>query len=582
MSGPYTKLPEGWAVANLGDIVDRLQYGFTTKSSPDLKAPKLLRITDIKGDGVDWNTVPGCNISKGDLAKYRLIDGDIVFARSGSIEKAFRVSNPPESVFASYLIRGRPIEKSMGSLLEHFVKTRDYLNQIGAFGSGIAIQNVNAKKLSSIRIPIPPLNEQKRIVTRIEELRLRSRRAREALETVPDLLEQLRQSVLAAAFRGDLTKEWRKKNPDVEPVSELLKHTRAERHKRWEDAELEKLKAKGLTGDKLDEEFAKHRKQYKEPAPVDASALPELPDGWCWASVGELSDSIQYGSSLKSSKDGRIPVLRMGNLQNGEIDWSDLVYTADETEIQKYSLSPNTVLFNRTNSPELVGKTAIYRGERDAIFAGYLIRINHVPQIHPSYLNLTLNSPFIRQLCLTVKSDAVSQSNINASKLASFPIPLCSHKEQEAVVSLAESVISGAEKERVRAASLLDVLNDLDQSILSKAFRGELVLQDPNDEPASILLERIRTLRATEGEKSQGTHTIRRSAMTALTKQSVEEAIRQLSKDSFSFDELRNSLPGDYDALRDILFSLLEDPDSIIAQVFDQKEKAMRLVRRHK
>ncbi len=106
-------------------------------------------------------------------------------------------------------------------------------------------------ELSGVRIAEltssdPPLNEQKRIVSRIEELQLRSRRAREALETVPDLLEQLRQSLLAAAFRGDLTKEWRKKNPDVEPASELLKRIRAERRKRWEEAELEKLKAKGL------------------------------------------------------------------------------------------------------------------------------------------------------------------------------------------------------------------------------------------------------------------------------------------------------------------------------------------------
>jgi type I restriction enzyme S subunit len=81
MSELRTKLPEGWAVASLGDIVDRLQYGFTTKPSRDLKAPKLLRITDIREDGVDWNTVPGCNISEDDLAKYRLIDGDMVFAR---------------------------------------------------------------------------------------------------------------------------------------------------------------------------------------------------------------------------------------------------------------------------------------------------------------------------------------------------------------------------------------------------------------------------------------------------------------------------------------------------------------------
>jgi len=435
------------------------------------------------------------------------------------------------------------------------------------------------KFLKNSIFPIPPFNEQKRIVARIEELQARSRRAREVLEDIPDLLDQLRQSILAVAFRGDLTKEWREKHPNVEPASDLLKRIRTERRKRWEETELEKLKAKGLSEEKLKEAFASRRRQYKEPTPLDTSDLPELPKSWCWASVGELSDSLQYGSSLKSSKDGHIPVIRMGNLQNGEIDWSDLVYTSDKAEIKKYALSPGTVLFNRTNSPELVGKTSIFRGEREAIFAGYLIRINHAPQILPQYLNLMLNAPYTRQLCTSVKSDAVSQSNINASKLASFPISLCSQEEQDVIIAMAERIISGVSNVKKWAYSLFDNLNYLDQSILSKAFRGELVPQYPNDEPASVLLERISSTKTVQPMKAKRSVTERKPQMEKMSKESLKETIRLLPEESISFEELRNMVPGDYEALKEILFALLDEAKPILKQVFDKEAKAIRFVR---
>jgi type I restriction enzyme S subunit len=168
------------------------------------------------------------------------------------------------------------------------------------------------------------LKEQERIVKKIEELQTRSHRAREALEGIPDLLDQLRQSVLAAAFRGDLTTEWRAKHPDVESASELLKRVRIERRKRWEEAELEKLKAKDLTGEKLDAEFAKRRKQYKEPIPVDPTDLPKLPEGWCWASWHEIG-FCQNGRAFPSkyyTTEG-VKLLRPGNLHlSGKIGWT--------------------------------------------------------------------------------------------------------------------------------------------------------------------------------------------------------------------------------------------------------------------
>lgn len=156
----------------------------------------------------------------------------------------------------------------------------------------------------------------------------------------------------------------------------------------------------------------------------------ELPSNRRFVALGKLA-TFNYGTATKSHPQGRMPVLRMGNLQNGEIDWSALAFTSDSNEIQKFKLAPMTVLFNRTNSPELVGKAAIYRGSRPAIFAGYLIRINHEQELHPEYLNYCLGSFDARAWCRAVKTDGVSQSNINAQKLAQYEIPFCSLKSSK-------------------------------------------------------------------------------------------------------------------------------------------------------
>ena len=461
----------------------------------------------------------------------------------------------------------------------YLLASKEYAESLA---SGSTFKELSGSRIAELELPVPPLGEQKRIVARIESLQKHSRAAKKALEVIPNLLDQLRRSILAAAFSGDLTKEWRAKHPDLEPASELLKRIRIGRRKRWEEAELEKLKAKGLTGEKLDSQSGKRRKQYEEPMPVDAADLPELPKGWIWASVDEISDTLQYGTSSKSSKSGNVPVIRMGNLQDGEIDWSDLVFTSDDAEIRKYNLSPDTVLFNRTNSPELVGKTAIYRGEREAIFAGYLIRIQHVPQVLARYLNLMLNSPFIKELCLTVKSDAVSQSNINANKLAAFPIPLCSQEEQTALVSIAEPILTETQKKKIDVAQVLNTLTELDQSILLKAFNGELVPQDPRDEPAEQLLTRIRAERRVEAAGAKKPPTAKVQKMTKISKDLVRNALRELGKERFSFEDLRQRLPGDYDALKEIIFELLDEAEPSLEQVFDQDAKEMRFVRRGK
>jgi type I restriction enzyme S subunit len=165
----------------------------------------------------------------------------------------------------------------------------------------------------------------------------------------------------------------------------------------------------------------------------------------------------------------------MGNIQNGRIDWNDLVYTSDDKEIEKYGLNSGDVLFNRTNSPELVGKTAIYRGELPAIFAGYLIRINNLEELESEYLNYCLNSIRAREFCLKAKTDGVSQSNINAQKLGKFEVPFFCQEEQREIVQRVEALFKVANIIENRVAVATGHAEKLTQAILAKAFRGDLV-----------------------------------------------------------------------------------------------------------
>lgn len=148
-----------------------------------------------------------------------------------------------------------------------------------------------------------------------------------------------------------------------------------------------------------------------------------------------ICDSFEYGTSEKSASTGSVPVLRMGNIVEGQIDWKDLVYTDNKQDIEKLSLHPGDVLFNRTNSPIHVGKTALFEDERPAIFAGYLVRINYNRDvIRGKYLNYILNSAPIMQHGFSVMTKSVNQANINATLLSQYEIPLPSMEEQNVIV----------------------------------------------------------------------------------------------------------------------------------------------------
>ena len=216
----------------------------------------------------------------------------------------------------------------------------------------------------------------------------------------------------------------------------------------------------------------------------------ELPEGWEWTRIFSVSFNLPYGTAKKSDSNGKVAVLRMGNLQNGEIDYSDLVYSSDDEDINQYELLENDLLFNRTNSAEWVGKTAIYRGGVKAIYAGYLIRLR--TGLNAEYLNAVMNSQYERDYCNMVKTDGVNQSNINAQKLGAFLIPVPSISEQCRIVCKFNNLLSFIETIESDKTDLQTTIQLTKSKILDLAIRGKLVPQNPDDEPASVLLDRVR------------------------------------------------------------------------------------------
>ena len=215
-----------------------------------------------------------------------------------------------------------------------------------------------------------------------------------------------------------------------------------------------------------------------------------LPNGWVWTRIGNVCYDFQYGTARKSTKNGNVPVLRMGNLRAGEIDYSDLVYTSDKDDIERYCLNPGDLLFNRTNSSEKVGKVSIFRGKKPCIYAGYLVRFRPV-RSDSEFINYMMNSRYQWEFCQSVKTDAVNQSNISASKFIQFLVPLPPLAEQKRIVAKIKELFMVADLLDATTNNLMNTSKQIDKKILDLAIRGKLMPQDPNDEPASEIVKRI-------------------------------------------------------------------------------------------
>lgn len=220
-------LPEDWQWSTLGDISQKPQYGWTTKSAHGTGI-SYLRTTDISKGEIDWRSVPVCVNDPQNLNKFILHHEDIVVSRAGSVGVSCMIRNPPTAVFASYLIRLRILDTVYATYVAYFLKSPTYWTAISDTKVGIAVQNVNAKKLAAIKIPLAPSSEQKQIANAIEEHFSRIDAAKVSLERCLQRCSLLRRAVLAAAFSGRLVTQ----DPNDEPASVLLERIATEQPNR--------------------------------------------------------------------------------------------------------------------------------------------------------------------------------------------------------------------------------------------------------------------------------------------------------------------------------------------------------------
>lgn len=423
-------LPDGWEWSTLNDVADinyrdpqlrnlpdDLPVNFVPMAAVDaqlgtIATPEVRPLKEVRkgftpfsdGDVIMAKITPSMENGKAAIAR-NLLNGRAF----GSTE--FHVFKPKESVLAEFLF--------------YFIRQESFRKDAKAHFAGTAGQlRVPASFLTDYPFPLPPLPEQERIVSRIEELFSDLEAGVAALERVRAGLRRYKASVLKAAVSGDLTPH--------------------------------------------------------PPFPAGkggAGGIGQLPEGWRWVKVGDVTLKMQYGTSEKADLDeSGIPVLRMGNIQDGDIDYGNLKYLPENTKgIDDLVLEPGDLLFNRTNSAELVGKTAVYKENHPkATFASYLIRVKLNPNVVSDFVSYYINSLFGRNYIKSVVSQQVGQANVNGTKLSNMPTPLPPLEEQRRIVAEVERRLSVVGEVESAVEAGLVRAGRLRQAVLRSAFEGRL------------------------------------------------------------------------------------------------------------
>lgn len=303
--------------------------------------------------------------------------------------------------------------------------------------------------------------------------------------------KQLKNSILQWAIQGKLVPQ----DPNDEPASVLLDKIHQEKERLIKEKKIKRDKNASIIYRGEDNSYYEKLLASGEVKCIDEEVPFEIPQGWEWCRLRDVIYPPKYGTSSKSLSNGDVPVLRMGNIQDGEVVYDKLVFSNNVEDNRKYLLQDGDLLFNRTNSAELVGKTAIFKGNRHVIYAGYLILLRPI-KTNSEYLNYIFSSPYVRSYCKEIKTIGVQQCNINAEKVSQLLVPIAPFEEQMRIVDKIKEVVPSVDKYSISQYNL-DLLNVslsecLKKSILQEAIQGRLVPQIAEEGTAKELLERIK------------------------------------------------------------------------------------------
>ena len=429
-------------------------------------------------------------------ARTQIQAGDVLLTIVGSIG---RVAVVPESAPRFTLQRSVAVLKPIGveaRYLAHALATPRLQQWLSENAKGTAQKGVYLKVLGSAEVPIAPAAEQIRIVAKLEELLSDLDAGVAELKAAQAKLQHYRQSLLKAAVEGSLTAAWREANPAPEETgADLLARILRERRARWEVQQLAKFEAQGKMPPKG------WKSAYPEPAQPDVTDLPALPESWTWATLDALiADGPQNGLYLPKERyaDG-VPILRIDDYQIGWHRQRDELrqVTANADEVGTYGLAAGDVVINRVNSMTHLGKSIRVPGAlAGAVFESNMMRLSLSTAVEGGFVSAYLGSEIGRARLTADAKWAVNQASINQQDVRRTPVPIPPLAEQSEVTLLVDQQLLATDQ----MASALEALQDQStaqrQNLLRAAFAGQLVPQDPADEPAAELLARIRAERA--------------------------------------------------------------------------------------
>ncbi len=484
-------LPVGWCWTTIGDISEvkggkRLPKGHDYSETPTVFP--YIRVTDFENMSINLESLKFLNPStQKHISDYTISKNDIYISIAGSIGKVGMI---PKKLDGSNLTENAAkitgIESIDRKFLCYVLTFMASQEQIKKFTVSSNQPKLALFRIKQIIIPLPPLPEQRAIVSKIELLFSELDNGIANLKLAQEQLKVYRQAVLKKAFEGELTRKWREQQLDLPDANDFLKRIQKER-----------------------EEVTKSGKKLQKNNQLNETELSELPNGWGWTRLGNLVEEPKYGTSKKCDYNiNGIGVLRIPNISDGLINDSDLKFAQfNSTEIENYRLKTGDILTIRSNgSVDLVGKCALVSSKDEKyLYAGYLIRLRpRSPLINSKYLLNCLSSIDLRYQIESKAKSTSGVNNINSGELQSLIIPLCSLPEQQAIVQEIETRLSVCDKIEQENEANLERAEALRQSILKKAFEGKLlnekelaeVRKAEDWEPAEVLLERIKAEKA--------------------------------------------------------------------------------------
>lgn len=494
-------VPSGWVQASISDVailVRGVSYSKKDASSSGrVGYVPLLRATNISGASLTFEGlvhVPDSYVS----ADQRLRHGDVVIASSSGSKDVVGKAGQyfcqgADLSFGAFCTVIRPVLPISSRYLGLYFESPGYREAISEVSAGSSINNIKTSELSAHGVPVAPIEEQVRIVEKLEELLSDLDAGVAELKTVQRKLAQYRQSLLKAAVEGALTADWRVTRAASGELQEtgaaLLQRILIERRVRWEQKQLAKFAEQGKSPSK------DWQSDYVEPIGPDATALPSLPQGWAWATIDQLAFVVR-GASPRPAGDphyfgGDIPWITVGSLTAEDgmfLDKVEQFVTEAGKDASRY-IDPDTLLL--TNSGATLGVPKITR------IGGCIndgsVALFDVDEPLKTYLYWFLRTQTKR---LRALNQGAAQPNLNTGIVRRICVPICQLEEMTRINMLLDQQVETARLQEVSIEYGLKQAAAQRKNILKAAFTGQLVPQDPNDEPASMLLERIRATRA--------------------------------------------------------------------------------------